>query len=53
MPDWPPELPPGTLAWCPDCDKKQVPLIADNSATCVDLLCGACRAVLATFYRAE
>lgn len=52
-PDWPPTLPPGKLVWCEGCKAKQPPLIADNDETCVDLLCGVCRLVLATMFRAE
>jgi hypothetical protein len=50
---WPPALPPGTLIFCPDCDKKNTPLIAENDATCMDVLCGACRSILLTLFRAQ
>jgi len=50
---WPPTLPPGTLVFCADCEEKRSPLIAENDATCMDLLCGMCRNVLATMFRAE
>lgn len=53
MPSWPPQLPPGTVVWCPDCDKKRAPIVAESDATHVDVLCGECRVILLTLFRAE
>jgi hypothetical protein len=51
---WPPTLPPGARVYCPDCRAAQSAVLASKSDddSCVDLLCGTCRLVIATLFDA-
>jgi hypothetical protein len=49
---WPPVLPPGARVYCPDCKAAQAAVLASNDETCTDLVCGACRLVIATLFAA-